>query len=600
MLSARGPGVVRWLVTTAPGLTLVSLLVHLAGWFLWGRGLAPRYDEVEYFERSKALATLLRAWLSGSIVEPTLWLDFYGLGEWPPANQAAQALMQVVFGIGRDVARLAPTLAASVTTGVVYLVTRRVATPAAAVVAAWMHVLHPTFLAYAHYLWSETLFVLFILLLALVWLRWREQPESLVRAAWVGFVLGLAALTRVTALPLMVAVPAWSLVRHRQWRGAAVVVLLAVLTIAPWQRALMQRERGPVLLSSAAWSNIWIANHDGVPDGLGSSWSHAESRDPALGHIVQLAQDRSVSKDAVARELSIRTIAKSPAKFLRRCGLRVGTLLSSNFFTLRHFVVVAYPPTSGAVVVGVWFLQLLAHVALFALAVWGTWVGGVRERGTLWSVVFFLAVPGLVSISFSRLNVPMQAILLPMAAWGALHLRRPTSRPRKRVLGGVAAALLVLSVLTLRTVVRVYLAPSSAHAGWLEPVSRGLNVDLRYVDRFELRAVNPHVPPQVEVTVETVGFGFAEGRGVDRQPWQVPKRVRTPTTFDVLAQDPAGPLVVGLALRGRPQSGGQIELCRPERWRRWTDTPLQGVQIRWMGAQTRPPVDIPLRLRSQP
>ena len=99
------------------------------------------------------------------------------------------------FGDRVSVARGGNVLLSAVTLGLIFLVARRLAGERAGLVAAALAAAYPVFIAFSHYLLSETLYV-FLLLAALATLLSGGSRPTAVRAGAAGLLFGTCALTR--------------------------------------------------------------------------------------------------------------------------------------------------------------------------------------------------------------------------------------------------------------------------------------------------------------------------------------------------------------------------------------------------------------------
>lgn len=124
--------------------------------------------------------------------------------------------------------------------------------------AAGFAALHPTFVAYSHYFWSETLFALLVTL-ALASAVWARERGGLARAAATGVLFGLATLTREAGLLLALACAGWRLAsaaagrRRRAAARAALMLLCALASVAPWTLRNHARLGHLVPVSTAGW-----------------------------------------------------------------------------------------------------------------------------------------------------------------------------------------------------------------------------------------------------------------------------------------------------------------------------------------------------------
>lgn len=175
--------------------------------------------------------------------------------EHPPVHIVLLALTDLV-GLGSITAqKLVLAGVGALTVGLIGLIGRQLAGPRCGLVAAGIAAVYPMLWLPDGSLMSETTYGVFVaasLLLALDLAR-RPSPG---RAAALGAVLAIAALTRGEALaliPLLLAPLAW---RTRSWRVLAAGVAAFVLVLAPWTVRNLATFDRPVLISNNS-QGIW-------------------------------------------------------------------------------------------------------------------------------------------------------------------------------------------------------------------------------------------------------------------------------------------------------------------------------------------------------
>lgn len=170
---------------------------------------------------------------------------------------------------------------------------RRVGITAAALCA-----FYPSMIAFSHYLWSEMLYLVFVLGALILVLR---DPGTATRwkLAAAGFLMGLAALTREVGLVAALALACFLVwdSRGSLRRGvlaAATVLVVCGATILPWSIHLYQTTGQYRLVSRTTWTNLYVGN-------------------PAPGERRSVMTYRSLGetrteRDVVAREKALRAI----------------------------------------------------------------------------------------------------------------------------------------------------------------------------------------------------------------------------------------------------------------------------------------------------
>ena len=136
----------------------------------------------------------------------------------------------------------------------------------AARAAAWIVACYPMLLVYPLGLGTENPFFLFLLTSFLFLLRSIEQPSTL-HFLLSGLLLGLTALTRSVILPFAGLAILWAWFVLKQKRGALLILLAFLLTIAPWvirNSLLHQKLTG---IETSMGYNLYLGYH---PQGNGS------------------------------------------------------------------------------------------------------------------------------------------------------------------------------------------------------------------------------------------------------------------------------------------------------------------------------------------
>jgi 4-amino-4-deoxy-L-arabinose transferase-like glycosyltransferase len=157
------------------------------------------------------------------------------MGRWAPAYTAFLAGVFRLAGAEPFTAKAVQVLLSTATVGFVYGLVRRTGTRRAARIAGLLAALYPSFIAFSHYLFSETLFLFF--LTAAAYFLFRSAGRRSRLELFAGAVcLGLAVLTRSTVLyflPVWIAFELWR-GRRDEARHAALALGVALLLLLPW------------------------------------------------------------------------------------------------------------------------------------------------------------------------------------------------------------------------------------------------------------------------------------------------------------------------------------------------------------------------------
>ena len=543
-----------------------------------GPQVRPLYDEGEYLRSAKAFA---RIYADLARFEPPAERDVsaaYGRGWWPPGHAMLLGTGLLVFGDSTVGARLTVAVTSALTTGLVFLLTLALAARPAALAAAILHLLHPTFLAFSHYLWSETTFIALLLLalIALVRATGEETTRPTLWALMTGIGVGLMLVTRAAALPLLVVMPAWIVCSGRgsraSWLRGGLALVVALLVIAPWQLQIQRREGEFIPLSTAAPYNLVLETNP---------WPGTEGG-PLRRQINQRAREIGGTTSAAARSIAIETIVADPVAYAAACVRRARTLWDLDTLLLRHVLIAIYPPVSGLtawLVLAASFGSLLLVTGLVVAGVPASW----PSRGALLLLVMIvaLAVGPVLTVTNSRMGIPILALLLPLAGLGAVRLQGLA--PLARALVAAAIALAAANSLTV-----------DRHDDGL--VATGASSHFRAVVPTMDRLFGTHTPSAdcVQVRAErdillSLPAEYRFKRGAERERRLKPDGA---ARLEIVGRDsgrraPAGQLELLLRTPGSPNAVSMAPV-RPDTWQRWRDTELPGVSVLWCGGRVRP------------
>ena len=274
--------------------------------------------------------------------------------------------------------------------------------------------LYPTFLLYTGQLLSETPVLLLIALT--LWLAWWARNGKLIRFALLGVVIGLAALTRQTALPLGVFISFWILLdRRRDWLHRlyppVVILACAVLTIAPWTLRNYVLLGKFVPLTSLGGVSLWIANNPAA-EGTGRDYS-------AFPHVPELDALPETERGDAYQRLAVQFIRENPLRFTRLALRRP-----------QWFWHLGYHGEGLAEVV-----FLVVYLPMLGLAAIGVWIGWRLNRD---AVLLLLTVPvsltavHMVFLPVGRYRLPAELVLCMLAGLGAAWCVATVAGSRKR------------------------------------------------------------------------------------------------------------------------------------------------------------------------
>lgn len=565
----------------------VSLVVRLAAWWLVvAADVTLLYDEQGYFMRGlawrEAFQTLLHFNAPGADVVQRL----YGLGHWPPLHPAVLGLGMLIGGPTVAAARLVMVVLSTLTTLVICRLAADLFDRRVAIAAGAMHALYPTFIAFSHYLWSETTYLL--LIATSVHLLVRAATSSvaksgLARAAGAGFLFGASCLTHATGVAYLLIAPMWLALQLRGRRLAAapagVLLLVGTLVILPWLLVLGAHERRPVLLSTLGGYNLALGNNPWIPADLGSSWGHETSKARLHAALAERAGSSGQDPTSFGFDVAVDEIASRPGGFAGRMLRRLQQLWTVDFFPLRHVFNVVYAPIPPRLAAFLALIQVTAHLGMLTLV-----VVGLREmRPGPPRLMLFLAVVGMilpaVSVGIPRFHVPLLGLLLPAAGCGLL-VAIDRSRPAWTI-GAILAVVSLVVLPGLRPTVAYFLLPSSYYASVIAPLDRWLGLDPTFSDQVLVQA--PSAMGAVDVRITSADASYGDGTRSRR--WD-PGVDSTVLVLEIISRGTSDvTLAVGEGESRPPCSFSPVTTLA---WRRWQTCGSEGVSFQWSGGGSFP------------
>lgn len=298
-------------------------------------------------------------------------------------------------------------------------------------VAAAAAALHPTLVAFSHYLWATPLFALLVTL-GLAAAAWQQRAPHVARAALTGACFGLATLTREVGLGIAGACALWWVVaagpgrRRRALGHAALLLACALAVVAPWtlrNQVLLGR---PVPVSTIGWMALREGN---TP--VGDDWPHPDERALHEFRREWFDEPDELARSALARREALAEIAAAqPGWILDKLVRNVPVLWGPDTYLPRKLRSGAYgrPPwplesALRRVSIAVWLAVLLLGLAGVALA------RGRHRRLLFCLVAGVVTLVHVVANASSRYALPLVPLLLVYAASSADAL---LARSRRR------------------------------------------------------------------------------------------------------------------------------------------------------------------------
>jgi hypothetical protein len=312
--------------------------------------------------------------------------------------------------------------------------------------------LYPTFIAYSHFLWSETLFLalLFAALAASARAVWTGSLAWVVGA---GVAFGGAMLAREIGGLVAGCVALWwvytgfpsehvgDLVHARRAAVArgALMLVCAALIVAPWTLRNALRFDQLIPVSTVGWMSVREGNTLSGPTWLRP---HLPALQEFRGRYFAL--DSEIARMELARREALGLIRAEQPTWLAKKLVRNGALLfSPDSFLFKKLSRGSYGrPTSG-VSRPLLIITVLSYLAVATAGVLG--IAACDPRRRLLAILVAAVVTGLhvFAHASSRYRLPLVPIAMVYGAWALLHRDRIRAlSPRGRAL--CAAALLGL------------------------------------------------------------------------------------------------------------------------------------------------------------
>ena len=319
------------------------------------------------------------------------------------------AVIYAIFGFSVRAVQIANIFLGAFTVWLVYDLVGRIFGVIAARWSAFFTAFYPVLLFYTGQMLSETLVIMLIALA--LWLVWQLHDRMAIWFGAAGIVLGLAVLTRETALPIAVLIALWTLIgcRATGWRQrvspALVMLAFLLITITPWTIHNYVATSKFVPLTSQGGLSLWIANNP-LADGTGVG-----GKTLRMPHVEALPE---VERGAAYQRLAVRFICENPARFAQLTLRR-----------LQYFWHLEYHGEGLAEVV-----FLVVYLPMLVLAAIGVWIGWHLNRV---AVLLLLTVPAsltavhMVYLPAGRYRLPAELVMCMLAgtgaAWGFSRVR---------------------------------------------------------------------------------------------------------------------------------------------------------------------------------
>ncbi|MFV2057438.1 MAG: glycosyltransferase family 39 protein, partial [Thiohalomonadales bacterium] len=502
----------------------------------------------------------------------------------------------------------------------VYLLTRKLSGQKEAFYAGILFAVYPSFIQYSLGTRSETTYIFLLiasvyLLLLLAERMENSQPTTRIAIA-LGVVLALPALTRsvgVVMIPVAIVWLAWHAycVKYT-FKPVAIVVGIVILTLLPWITVVSMTEGRFVPLSISGDKALGLSDHCYVGPACVKQEGHPEhpleieppdhtnytaNRDwsnylksPKLTVNPPYSWSRV---DWIDWSIPPEMIWKDPLKFATTGLQHWWVMWGTDTQAARQLLLVGYPPANPIVVSAVLLSTLIMELTLITFAILGILYAGTgfRRNGLVIAIVLaFMAVHFLLAIG-SKYSVPLEALLLPIAAQGMTRLGaiRPGSSGWPRLI--VAGSTIVLAWLVVLTSSQTMFgntvkSPSSYYAGLARNLEGYIDGYLPTTDRFLFRVSSKHFPSEISISTASEDYVFEPG-GSRTMTWKPgEKSIISVVTADRLAEDP-----VRLVVQSKDRSGAiHSHNIFPGKttWQKWQPINSTGIEYLWVGGANFP------------
>ena len=287
-------------------------------------------------------------------------------------------------------------------------------------IAGGMLAIAPMTSRYAAILLTETVFTFFIVASLALWSRHRRFMA--------GVLLGLATLTRVSALPFVLVIGLIGLLRINRYSHRQMLVACAgaLVVLAPWV-ARNVAEVGRLTVADAGFGVNLLYGTVELHSGS-NRWAQLSAVSELTGATGE--ERRSVEGENRARRIALTRIRTHPFSWLRArvrqwpwLFLDSGDYLpiEANRFSFRQALGIGKMST---VVIKLGFL--IGNTLVLALAVFGVWVSRRRfsELSPIWSFPAFLTLAHAPMAVEPRYGLPLVPFTLIFAASGVTYLSK--------------------------------------------------------------------------------------------------------------------------------------------------------------------------------
>jgi len=279
--------------------------------------------------------------------------------------------------------------------------------------------------------------------------------------ALLGLALGLLILTRPSALPFIVVLPAFLLLRSRNWLGSAIAAAIPALMIAAWIGGVYHSTGHFVMINFSSTQNVFLGNNPYTP--LYRTWwltTHGDNPEqlPAAYRTLnaQILRAPWYEQNGIYRRAALQSIVSRPDLFLLRTANRIRVYFAFDSYTgsllLNRYRLGRKLAFAAIALDGALFVLFAASALLFLFTVPHDY-GAFRPALIIAGMIAIYAGPYFLSVSHPIYHFPTVPLMGLLAAglwsglpdWQAQILARP-EWPIANQSAAVGAAILFIYV----------------------------------------------------------------------------------------------------------------------------------------------------------
>lgn len=314
-------------------------------------------------------------------------------------------------------ARLAQAFLWTLTAFVTYALGRRFLRPDTALIAAALAGLYPELLGMSGLLWSESVFV--PLFLGAIYAAFCNADKPQIKlTVLTGILIGLAILTRSTALILIPFVWFAALTKGKTGAAslhAALVTVLAVGITGCWTARNFAVLGEPILVESNTGYNLYVGNQPDTP--VPFAWRRAEKLPDDAQYQSLIANKNEAERYTTLTQFSLAEMKTHPMRELKLAIGKTFDFWLPDFFIALNVKAGAF----GTSYVKAWPAVALVTISAYFVMLFAAMKRGWATRRT-WetrAIMFILALytlPHLLVYGASRYHLPLLTLLFLLAA----------------------------------------------------------------------------------------------------------------------------------------------------------------------------------------